>query len=486
MTHGGTPRELHDAFLDLEVSAGLWDERAYGQDYWHNVRWDIWGHVQQALGMGGPKQRTWRSRPWQTWLKPRATHVLDNLRRSSWHDLAPADLLVFNHPRHVLDGGAWHCPYSGPVLEQLPHSRWVIEQGFQGVHYSPNHTRGLKYIEWAKWAEYARFAARDGWRGARLNEGDVLRVRRWAQMIRTRLGGGPNDDQALALVRTAIRRKIALGQLFERLLDTVQPRVMIHVVHYSFRGLVMTPLAKARSIPVVELQHGFIGPTHLAYNVAPGVKPVAFPDYLLLFGKLWREITPGLPLPEERTPAIGFARLEQLRRLAGGRPTDGPRTLLFISQPAIGEALSRAAVETAELLGNGRIRVVVRLHPGEMQDWRTRYPWLVNGRVTVVDSPSDDLYASFAQADLQVGVYSTALFEGLAFGLPTAILRLPGYEGMDVLVQRGLARLVTDAAALVEMLEANLPSPDPSQLGQIWQPNAESNFKTFLHDLLND
>jgi hypothetical protein len=477
-------QQVHDAFLNLEEEAGLWELRAYGRRYWHNIRYDVWGAVQRSLGLSGVKHGSWRSRPLSTWITPRPSHWADAVRRSTWHDLEPADLLVFNHPRHVLDDGAWRCAYSDPLLANLPHSRWVIEQGFQGLHYLPNRTQGLKYIEWAKLRAYTKFALRDGWRGGRLAAVDRREVVRWVQLLRARLGGGPDDEKALSLVRIAIRRIVALTELFERLLDDVQPRVVVHVVHYNFRSMVMTPLAKARGIPVVEVQHGFIGPTHLAYNTAPGRQPEAFPDYLLLFGQLWREITPGLPLPEERTPSIGFARLESMRTVQQSRPASAPFEVLFVSQSAVGEALTRIAAELAERVDPARFRIVVKLHPSEASGWRQRYPWLARAKVSVKDAPTDDIYQQLARAQVQVGVYSTALFEGLAFGLPTAIMALPGHEDMRVLTSRGLATLVHDVEGLARYLESS-PEPAPSEaLSSIWAPGARERFRTFIQELI--
>jgi hypothetical protein len=475
-------QQVHDAFLAAEESAGLWELRAFGQKYWHSIRYDVWGAVLRGLGLTGAKHGSWRDRPFSTWVTPRPKHWADAAWRSTWHDLRPADLLVLNHPRHVLDRGAWCCAYSDPLLRDLPHSRWVIEQGFQGLHYVPNRTRGLKYLEAAKLAAYARFALRDAWRGGRLTAGEQREVLDWAQLLRRELGAGPDDRAALSLARTAVRRLVALSDLFEGVLDRVQPRAVIHVVHYSFRSLVMTPLARARAIPCVELQHGFIGPTHLAYNTAPGRRPEAFPDYLLLFGDLWREITPGLPLPKERTPAIGFAHLEDVRVSRRPRPAGEPETVLFLSQPSIGKDLSRVATEVSKRVDPARTRIAYKLHPSEMNGWRTRYPWLSSSPVEVKDDPSDDLYAQLARAHVQVGVYSTALFEGLAFGLPTIIVALPGHQDVAFLAERGLAILVRDAAELVAVLP---PSPPLSTtLASIWQPDAIENFRRFIEDLI--
>jgi hypothetical protein len=283
----------------------------------------------------------------------------------------------------------------------------------------------------------------------------------------------------------AVRSTLALSGRYERLLDTIRPKAVMQVVHYSYRNMVMTPLAKARSIPVVELQHGLIGPTHMAYNMAPGRRPEGFPDYLLLFGSWWRENTPGLPLPEERTPAVGFARLEDVRSSHERGARQGPHVVLFVSQGAVGDKLSRIAAELAARLDPALFRVIYRLHPTEMATWRRRYPWLASAPLEVHDRPGESIYSLFTRAGSQVGVYSTALVEGLAFGLRTYLVTLPGHEDLEPLAARGLVGLVDDAGALGEALASEVGPPSDRDLASIWKPGARGQFAAFLSELLD-
>jgi hypothetical protein len=62
------------------------------------------------------------------------------------------------------------------------------------------------------------------------------------------------------------------------------------------------------------------------------------------------------------------------------------------------------------------------------------------------------LAAQFSKSSVQLGVYSTALYEGMAAGLRTILFDLPGIEHMDTCLQRGDAILATqpkDAASLL-------------------------------------
>ena len=44
------------------------------------------------------------------------------------------------------------------------------------------------------------------------------------------------------------------------------------------------------------------------------------------------------------------------------------------------------------------------------------------------------------KADIQVGVFSTALFEGIAFKCKTLVVQLSGSENLDNLVSKGFAK----------------------------------------------
>jgi hypothetical protein len=106
--------------------------------------------------------------------------------------------------------------------------------------------------------------------------------------------------------------------------------------------------------------------------------------------------------------------------------------LLFISQPTTGRELSRFAVEVASINEHTR-KVVYKLHPEEYGIWEEKYPWLASSSVDVIDGGTD-LYELQSQAEAQIGVYSTALFEGLRFGTPTILFETKGIEKMDNLI----------------------------------------------------
>lgn len=481
-----TTQQVCDELIALEERLGLWDLEAHGQRYWHQIRHAVFTEVLQSLELMGRPQRSWRDRPLSSWLKNiRPRHWGPAMQRSQWFDLKPADVLVISHPRLVPTGDGWICPYTHPLLETLPRSYQTVEDVWQGTHSFPQRERGLKYLELNFLLCQIAFLARHGLTGGRLSAAERAEVGDWSRALGRGLGGGPSHARALALTRAAVRELTSFRRLYPWLLDRVRPKLVVNVVHYSYRCLSLTLIARERGIPVAELQHGTLGATHFAYNVAAGRRPEAFPDYFLTFGDWWRDSTPGLPLPPERMPAVGYAWLEANMALAQDHPqrrrTGDERAVLFLSQATIGVELSRAAVALAKIAGPSR-PIRYKLHPGELLGWQERYPWLRDAPIEVIDRPTN-LYDELASAAAVVGVYSTAMFESVAFGLPVVLMRLPGHGRMASLVELGAAVFCDDAEGLARAL-ARAEPPPPEVRERLWKTGAVEGFHQLVEELI--
>jgi hypothetical protein len=477
----GAERNISPTFVDFEERLSLWDLRAHGRAYWHQIRYPVAGMLQQALGVAEQRQRTFRDRSLRSWLAALPpSYFPAAARRANWFDLDEADVLVVNHPRHAKVGDDWVCPYTSPLLRELDRRYWVIEDVNQGVHAHPQSAPRVRYLEWPLLLAQVGFLLRHGITGGRLDRRERADVGDWIAEMRATFGAAPPLSKALRRTRAGVRELAACDFLYSRLLDRVRPRLVVLVVGYSYRCLPLAALARARGIVVAELQHGNMGATHVAYNFAPGRRPPAFPDYLLTFGDWWRDITPGLPLPAAQCPAFGFAWLEQHGTARSRRPDGGSKTVLFISQSSIGGELGRWALDAAARLDGWTIRF--KLHPGEALSWRTRYPWLADAPFEVVDTPTN-IYDEFTRADAVVGVYSMAVFEALAFGLPLFIADLPGAETVRPLLDEGGATLCRDPEDLAAAIRT-ARTPPSAVLDRLWQPNAVANFRAFVDRVL--
>jgi hypothetical protein len=177
-----------------------------------------------------------------------------------------------------------------------------------------------------------------------------------------------------------------------------------------------------------------------------------FPDKFLTWGEFWNDLI-DLPISRENVISVGFPYFHY-KRQACRSVVRRKNCILVLSQGTIGRSLAeRLAVDIDELDG---FELVYKLHPSEVECWR-EYPAMrefeQRRNVRIVDR-NDDLYRLFAEAEFQIGVYSTAIYEGIGMGCKTVLVDLPGVEYMEKLVTDGLAVLHRQGSSIADNLQA--------------------------------
>ncbi len=233
-----------------------------------------------------------------------------------------------------------------------------------------------------------------------------------------------------ALLAREVPKHLRLRALYRALLRRHRIETVYVVVAYFHQHIVGA--ARDLGIRVVELQHGAISPFHLGYSY-PGRPVVADqPDELWCFGSYWTSVA-DLPAGM-KTAVIGAPFLP-----AAG-PKD-PQRVVFLSQGTIGTELLHVAESVAK--EHPSLEVLFRLHPSE----RAADYTIPAGVQLSTGGSTLDLLAS---ATYQVGVSTTALFEGMALGCRTAVANLPGHEYLEPAIARGHALLMTRPSQLTD------------------------------------
>lgn len=311
--------------------------------------------------------------------------------------------------------------------------------------------------------------ARSRWRerGTALNPVFTERVTRLLADYAHRLG--QDADAFTALGTRALRaerlRPFQMQEL-ERMLERMSPRIVFFDNgSYTYHGEALG-IMKDSGAYVVEPQHGWIGPSHPAYNFGrafehPSLRR-ALPDELMTFGPYWSASVrhPG------RVTAIGKPHLERQTAAAG---TTRPKQILVVSSRVDPEKTDAFVVGLQEAVGD-EWSIVFRPHPGERDETARRYPRLSTTAGIAVDV-APDVFESLKRAAVVVGEASTVLFEARAFGC-TVIARDSsfaeniigdafGSRARDVAaVEARLAEVSTDGDVLAEP-DRSIWSPDP-------------------------
>lgn len=421
--------EAHQKFRQIEDEHELFNLRIQGFPVWDYLRFPVWRQFLEATGTCSnphhrviPKGKLVRAKNWLNVLKQTAF--------KNPFFAGQCDYLFIGHPRRKLvSDGTYLDLYSDPIIENLgPDKCLLIEMP---SHRVPAKTKRICYTD--PFFFYRRLY---GIKSPILpvNNGALQKLNDFKLAFEQTSGEKINLK---AMLQKKYSDECIIGSLFTKLLEKLHPKAVFIVSSYNKEHFLAA--CRKAGIPTIELQHGVMTPYHPGYAYPQGTRKELFPDYLFSFGKYWENTVP-LPIAAERIFTVGYPYFDQESGLL--EKTNKANMLLFISQGGtIGRKLSQFATQLKHYLPPAW-QLIYKLHPSEVLEWRNRYTELASSNITVVETDYPPLYQLMAEAKIQIGVSSTALFEGLGFNCRTYIANLPGYEYMQPLIDQNICTLI--------------------------------------------
>jgi hypothetical protein len=466
---------VYNTLNDIEVEFDLFSRTVDGVQYWERIRNEIYKDICNEIGAFGKSNadvgQTWKQRFRGLYL------LLRNLAVRNPYLVDEHEVLFYSHPRRKKHpDGTWWDLYSDPILEELDLDAISVEYDHELKHYSPARSNPLKYTDLIEYTGtiYKMVS------GYSLPNGESKYLTEVEKSIEAELGV---EIDVVGKARDQLAERRILIPLYELLLSRIDPKVVVLVVSYGKESFIES--CQKIDIPVVELQHGSISKYHYGYSFPVGVEKETFPDYFFTFGSFWRNRF-ELPLDDRNVYDVGYPYLEQtanqIDRSGETYPTS-ERQILFISQGTIGEELSKFATKVSELVSDDWT-ILYKLHPDEYSTWKNRYPWLIDTSVEIFTDDSASLYELFEKVDAQVGVYSTAIYEGLYFGLSTYILETEGIHYVQDLIDEGIFTPVSSPDQLADELEnTDVGEYDPTRF---FNNNAVEEFQRRLDQIIDE
>jgi len=373
-------------------------------------------------------------------IQLRIKNIKNTILLNPFLKLKRYDTLIFNHPRLVMVDGRNVDIYTNQLIESLEGSYLVLESPYENIHFEHSTKANFRYLDLL--LLFSSLGKRLIYLIRKLKKQDVKLIERFIATIDSSFSIklSPNE-----IIKEIIYIKVA-KQLLKFIIKRVKPKQIIEVVYYSQINLIVNEVANELGIPTIELQHGTMGKYNITSNFLIKREYPWYPDEVHVFGKYWKD-TSRLPIEDELIKVVGFPYLES-RYDIYSKKVKKENIILFISQRPVGRKLSEIAIELAELLKHSKWKIIFKLHPGEYSDWKTNYPDLYNSDIRVVDNSDENLYCFFAKSKIQIGVYSTAIYEGLRFDLQTMIPKLPNWEFMKDIIDDGFAISVEGAGEI--------------------------------------
>ncbi len=345
------------------------------------------------------------------------------------------DLLFIGHQRRkLLEDGFWWDIYCDPIIQNLKNIKkcLLFEKPYLNKHLSPSKTENIRYLDFSHLG--GKILNSIGLNGIAFSRSNERSFNELEKRIESQFAVRINVKE---IVCASLSARKTIIPLYIRLLKKIKPKIVIVLVSYGNEALI--ECSKKLGIPTVELQHGTLSRYHLAYSF-PGKKAIkrTFPDYFFTFGDYWKRLV-DFPISDGNIINVGYPFFEMETLKYETLPKKNQ--IVFISQGTIGEEMSKFAVElkkSKEL----QMDIVYKLHPGEYLRWQEVYPWLVNSGIRILADESEPIYKTLAESKVLIGVYSTLLYEGLGFGIPTFLLDLPGIEYLDDLISSNLVKKI--------------------------------------------
>ncbi|SEV91592.1 hypothetical protein [Halobacterium jilantaiense] len=436
------------AFEKFELEQSLFDLQVREVPVWERIRFEVFQEIRRQNGTG--RAHTAVGNDWRDYARGTSL-LLRNLVIKNPYFSEESDLLfVGHHRRKQLDDGYWWDIYCDPIHEAGSYDFTHFEKDHMLSHASPPRTANLRYLDLIEQVSNIQRVLKINSPVIPPKTKDTLERARKALLSRF-----DADIDLVAKVKKVLHERRAKLPLYKRLVKRVDPELVVVVVSYGRETLIEA--CKSQDVPVAELQHGVVSKHHFGYSFPGPRTKTTFPDYFLAFGDFWKQSV-DFPVPESHVIPVGYPFLEQ----SIGKYSDAEATdkLIFISQGTVGRTLSKFAVELNQH-PNADYDIIYKLHPGEYDRWRTEYPWLETTELEVVED-GKNLYRLFSEASAQIGVGSTAIYEGLAFDLQTFIYDCPDAEVMEPLVDENAATKISTTDELASSLGTASPQFDQS------------------------
>ncbi len=464
------------ALLDLEDSGFdlLFTKVPGTQAYlWPLARWPIANALASAqlkvVGPAGPSQTFV---PFD-YLRLVARELLPNPRSVDRLRAEVEHLFIVGGGTHTsapLGIGNW---LSDAFAQALGDQAAVVQEDVLDFHLTRRKSRPANPRTWTKDPVATRVGRAA--KGHPLDASQRERVIGFLEAIFSRLGGLLEPSQHDGIIQEVLKRasRVRYDEVeFSSILDRLRPRrIYLEEAAYGhYAGY--NRLAHERGIEVAELQHGWIGASHAAYNYGQAWfdSPLtsSLPDTLLTFGEFWSE---ELRIPARSVP-VGKPLLEFSANGARGYLERQPR-LLLVSSVYETEKLIAAGVLLKRLLPDFW-EVALRPHPSERANTELIFADALSHGVTI--DREVDVNVSISCSRAVVGIVSTVLFEALPFNVHIGVIETDlaeFYAGNNIFPER-----LDDEGSFSKFVNAicSVEAP-PGESGRaIWQPKSVEGF----------
>ena len=478
-------------FLNYEKENKLYEKEILDFKYWEYVRFVVYTevkiqvyHLSELLAV--PK----------IGIKNYIFSLKNLNKYIGFSKLENKELLFISHPRRINQDNKYENIYTDEVVNYLSNRYkcltieepcWNSFVSSDRGHLFPVATNDIKFTDFYEinYLIKKRFFKY-------FNNSKYSLIDREATSILKNLNDKYNVDIMYVKPRVvnAILYGILMKKKYERVIKKIAPKaVIINYWPTDFKTMIMD-ICNSCEIPTIELQHGTITyDDPIEHKCYDNSLCHCTSKYFLSFGKVHTDDS-YLTTKKENLRDVGYPFLEKKMSENYSLPEElekNEKYILIISQTIIGEEMSNFASNLAKLLKNKpEYKIIFKFHPNEID---RDYPNLEKDNIIQIKQKGSEIYKYQKYSCLQVGVYSTAIYEGLAFKIPTFILKgQSGSEESEKLLsymKKGIY-FINNENELYNYLDKELEQPLVTDLEKLWKFNSLKNVETEIENIIKE
>jgi len=213
----------------------------------------------------------------------------------------------------------------------------------------------------------------------------------------------------------------------------------------SYYNMPLIAAAKNLQIHVTEFQHGVISPYHLGYHFPNLIESNFFPDRLITFSPYWKDVVEYPKNVDIISLGNSYLSLEKMKI------EKTAKSILIISQTTIGKKLETFLLNNIDDLSS--YQIYFKLHPNEFVLKARKYKALT--KYININVVTDEWSITELQniCEYQIGIYSTAIYEGIEKECKTILLKDTGIEYMKDLINKNSVIVTEYNIKIIPILE---------------------------------
>ena len=457
---------LIEKFIEFEKRYDLFSLEINNIKIWDFVRFEIYSEIKKQKNNFIETKKSIRSNIIQN-IFPILGQILKIFFSIFKYKIKfDKEILFIGHSRRKYNSGSFIDIYSDPIIE-LINEKYEVD--FYEYPDNFSHHTPTKYK--VGYLDVLELMTSFYTLGANyfINNQDFDKINKLTELINQNFVESVNIKSII--LRNLKKYKFSCNRL-NSLLDGSKIKLIILVESYNFINKVLISVAHKKNIYVCELQHGSIGTSHIAYNYAYGQNINSLPDEIFLWGKYWANriripsklSVTGFPYIENHSFNIHHSKIN--------------KNILVVSQWTIGYKLILEINRIASKLP--KYNFYFKLHPLEYKNYNNYLSLSLQKNIIVIKDEYDS-YELFKKCSTQIGVYSTLLVEGIAFGLKTFIIPIQGYEFYLDLINKKYIEILDDYK---KINFKNNKINHAENINYFWQNNSSKNILARIQKLM--